>query len=134
MASDSSLRTPDQVVAFARTESLRPSQDWDTWCLRFCARAYGLSHSGYNTAWEWWEAMPEDLCHYTRTAPHGAIMAFKGGHAGQGHAAISTGKGYCYTTGWKSDGRIYRVTARSIEKVWDMEGARWAYGHFPRGV
>jgi hypothetical protein len=128
------LKTPEQALKWARDESFRPTADFDGWCLRFVARAYGLDHAGVSDAWTWWESVPEHLCHYTRTAPPGSIVAFKGGTHGYGHAAISCGKGYVYTSGWRQNGRVERVRVALIESRWHMVSGRWAYGYFPKGV
>jgi hypothetical protein len=134
MATNRPHRSTAEALTWCQSQVTRPTSDWRHDCLRFVANAYGYSHAGSVSAWEWWHALPEDLCHYDHSAPAGSLMVWKGGTKGYGHVAVSDGRGSVYTSGWARGDRIALVVASAIGTRWHMSNSRWAWPAFPHGV
>jgi hypothetical protein len=84
----------DNAVNFARSQL--GSGNWNGWCDRFVANAFGRSSSGYYSAWDHWnDLVNRGLAHPGDTnVPYGAL-AFWGPVSGNqyGHVGIGVGGG-----------------------------------------
>lgn len=85
------------AVSWATNTAGVDGKKWRGLCDRFVANAYGLAHSGYESARAHWEAIPARYKHPGDTNPPAGALVFW--NCGQyGHVAISTGSGAVQTT------------------------------------
>lgn len=93
-------------------------------CDNFVANMFGYSSSGYYTALSHWNSLPANDKHPgDMNAPAGALMFWGGG---QGHVAISDGKGGIYTTDMPSRGNVSLQPADSPSSVWHKPYLGWS--------
>lgn len=97
-------------------------------CDNFVANMYGLSASGYNTAAEHWNSIPDQYKHPGDGNPPAGALVFWGG--GQGHVAISDGNGYVYSTDQPSQGNVGHVPLSAITQGWGKPYLGWSDPYF----
>lgn len=103
---------PGADDAVARMERLVGSKDYEYWCARTVAQAWGQSHSGYEDAHAQWQAaVAQGIAHPGDHAPpRGALVFYDwtgsvgGVTDNYGHVAISLGDGRIIST--SVDGRV----------------------------
>jgi hypothetical protein len=103
------------------------SARWFHLCDKYVANAYGLSHSGYESAKKHWAAIPSKYKHPgDRNPPAGALVFWSCGV--YGHAALSLGGGKISST-HRNQGTPMTMTL--AEAIKDMNGYYgWAEPYF----
>lgn len=97
-------------------------------CDNFVANMFGFSASGYYTALSHWQSIPQSDKHPgDPNAPAGALMFWGGG---QGHVAISDGKGGIYTTDMPGRGQVSLQPATSPSTIWHKPYLGWSTPYF----
>lgn len=98
--------------------------NWNWWCDRFVANAYGKANSGYATAYAHYQDLNRrGLIHRTGTPPAGALAFYAPGRSnGQaGHVQISEGNGSYISTA---------ATVRRVSQSWPGTAyLGWAYAN-----
>jgi uncharacterized protein YraI len=101
------------------------STAWENWCMRFQAKAYGWSSSGFPTAQaagDWMEA--HHFLHSAGTPPRGALVWYKNS-SNTGHVVVSLGEGKIIGTSVHG--------AIGVDSYRYRSGYRgWSIPYFPR--
>lgn len=97
-------------------------------CDNFVANMYGLSASGYYTASDHWNAVPDQYKHPNDGNPPAGALVFWGG--GAGHVAISDGNGYVFSTDQPSAGNVGHVPLSAITQGWGKQYLGWTDPYF----
>lgn len=98
-------------------------------CDHFVGQAYGLAHSGYETAIAHWNATPDKYRNAgDREPPPGALVFWSNDSAG--HVAISLGNGKIVSTDITRNGYADIVDLKAIENNWHMKYEGWATPYF----
>jgi surface antigen len=115
-----------EAFAFGASQDAHATLNWHNRCDNFVAQAYGLAHSGYNTASQHWAGIPGGY-KGGGTPPPGALVFWNTGP--DGHVALSVGGGNVYTTDFVRDGHVDVARANDITKRWGHY-AGWSYPYF----
>ncbi len=119
------IRTPAQAVAYAKTEASKPAQaKWHAMCLMFVRSCYGVA-AYYATARKAWEGAKHR--HATTNAssiPPGVPVFWRTGTVNW-HVAISIGDGYCYSTDIGGKGKVGRIGINDLSKRWGATLLGW---------
>jgi hypothetical protein len=125
--SEMAVRMGQAAVDFAKGQVTNPTPppgetDWFGWCLVFVRRCfnvgpmYGSAEKGY---------FGTDFKHGTSgTPPLGVPIWWTNG--GDGHVAISTGDGNCYSTDIKRRGKVDKVAISYITRTWGQKYRGWS--------
>lgn len=113
----------DLAVAWATAQILAPSKNWRGLCQQFTRLALGVG-GGFPSAIAAWRGVAKRDRNPSRTPPAGVPVYWKGGK--YGHAALSAGDGYVYSTDIKRRGKVDRVPLAWIEQRWHYEYLGWA--------
>jgi len=97
---------------------------YDQMCERFIENAYGTQHNYGSAKANYTNAEKLGLLRNDATPPGGAIVYLQGNEK-HGHAAISAGNGYIYSTG--INGKVERVKLSDMTKTWGPKGAYLGY-------
>jgi hypothetical protein len=108
-----------EVLAYAERLAQSGTNDYVNLCQRFVREAFGSS-GGASTASEAWSNTP--IKHTKGTPPPGTAVYWGGG---AGHAAISAGNGWVYTTDWSAPGRISLARIDDITNKWGKPLLGW---------
>lgn len=103
-------RTPQDVVAWAKAQANNPTSNWYRRCQSFVRQAIGSSGGALTAT----DAFTQDKYKHAgdMNPPAGAAVYWGGG---AGHAAISAGNGYVYTTDMAGKGTV------SLQKLSDVD-------------
>lgn len=104
-----------EAVVWAVRQILHPAKDWTNRCQEFTRRALGVG-GGAPSAIAAWRAVAKRDRHPSRTPPAGVPVYWSGGK--YGHAALSAGDGYVYSTDIKRRGKVDKVPLALIEQRW----------------
>lgn len=94
-------------------------------CLAWVREQYGLS-SKYSSAAADWHAVPDAQRHGWYAPPAGVPVFWTGGSSGDGHVAISDGKGHVFSTDIGGAGTVTLVPIDKIRSEWGLVYAGWA--------
>lgn len=121
------VRMGQAAVNFAKDQVTHPTpppgeSDWYGWCLVFVRKCfnvgalYGSAEKGY---------FGTDFKHGTdSTPPLGVPVWWTNG--GDGHVAISTGDGSCFSTDIKRRGKVDKVAISYITRKWGQRYRGWS--------
>lgn len=112
-----------EAVAWAVEQIAAPSKDWTNRCQEFTRRALGVG-GGYPSAIAAWRGVAKRDRHPGTSPPAGVPCYWSGGR--YGHAALSAGDGWVYSTDIKRRGRVDRVPLTLIAERWGYTYLGWA--------
>lgn len=121
------IRTGQAAVDFAKAQVTNPTPppgetDWFGWCLVFVRRCFNVG-AKYGSAEQAY--LRADFKHGTGgTPPLGVPIWWTNG--GDGHVAISTGDGSCYSTDIKRHGKVDKVAISFITRKWGQNYRGWS--------
>jgi Lysozyme like domain len=118
------------AVQWAIGQVDNPDKDYTRLCDHFVARAYGLAHSGYATAYDHWKAIPSKYKHSDGNAPAGALVFWFTGTGRAGHVALSLGGGRVASNDILRRGRIDIVSIGTITQKWGAKYLGWTPPYF----
>jgi hypothetical protein len=129
-------RSGIEAVAYGENLSIAGTGGFNDLCDHFVGLCYGWSHTGQNTAWNHYLAIPASLRITAAIPPLGALGFFKGG---QGHVCIADGNGQWISTDqpWpKNRGKVgTNITTHQIEASgWGVKYVGATAPYFPHGV
>lgn len=118
------MRTAEGAVAWMRDQNERGTTGWQGWCLRASRTAWGLP-GGWNSANDWWNAVPAQHRHaWTDTPPLGAPVFYAGGN--HGHIGLADGAGNLWHTDAPTVDRIGRTGIMWPRDRWGFRPVGWA--------
>lgn len=118
------MRDAAGAVAWMRDQHERGATGWRGWCLRASRTAWGLP-GGWNSANDWWAAVPAAHRHSWSTAPPlGAPVFFAGGN--WGHIGLSDGRGGLWHTDGPTADRIGHTSINWPRDRWGFRNGGWA--------
>jgi hypothetical protein len=112
-----SLRSPTKAVKTALLEAKHPSQDFENLCDRFVAVCYGLAHSGYGSAKEHWDKIPDKHKHKLDAKPPVGGVPFWDTKT-SGHTAICVSPGMIASNDIITTGEVSVVRIGKISESW----------------
>lgn len=112
-----------EALIWAGGQVKHPSRDWTGRCQEFTRKALDV-HGGFPSALSAWRGVAKRDRNPSRTPPAGVPVYWKGGK--YGHAAVSAGGGYVFSTDIKRRGKVDRVPLDLIEARWEYEYLGWA--------
>jgi hypothetical protein len=117
------VNTVEEAVDFAQKEQHKRSEDWHRMCFRFTRKACGVGPSGVpNDSAK--KAFERTKTRHGKGVPPRGAPVFWGGNE-FGHAALSDGDGYVYSTDFLRVGQIDRVAITAITKRWNLKYLGW---------
>ena len=118
------------AIQWARGQVDNPDKDYRNLCDHFVARAYGLAHSGYGTAYEHWQRIPAKYKHSDGNPPAGALVFWFTGSGRAGHVALSLGGGQIASNDILRRGKIDIVGIGTIAQKWGAKYLGWTPPYF----
>jgi len=121
------IRTGQAAIDFARGQVTNPTPppgqpNWFGWCLVFVRRCFNVG-ALYGSAEKAY--LRTDFKHGTSgTPPLGVPVWWTNG--GDGHVAISTGDGNCFSTDIKRHGKVDLVAISFITRKWGQNYRGWS--------
>jgi hypothetical protein len=121
-------RSPTDVIAWCRDQSVQSSIDWTFHCLGMAGAAWDLHPSG---AWpDAWDAFNRTTQAHqpSEPAPAGAPVWFDLIARGKrlGHVAIADAPGFCWSIDFVRHGKIDRVEVSRIVRGWGARYVGWS--------
>lgn len=115
-------RSSRDALAWALSESLRPTRSYEGLCLRFVRECFGIPPLFGTAAAAWEGTAPGDR---SRTLPPPGKPVFwaVGSH---GHVALSCGFGLCWSSDITRRGRINVVPLAVVEARWGARFLGWS--------
>lgn len=110
------------AVAWAVARIADPGQDWSNQCQRFTRTCLGVG-GGFPSAITAWRGTAKADRSPSRTPPAGVPCYYSGGK--YGHAVLSAGDGYVYSTDIKRRGKVDRVPLSMVENRWGYTYLGW---------
>ena len=95
-------------------------------CLMRVRQCYQLAARYPSAAEAWQHAEHKHRTSNAAGIPAGVPVFWTGGRHGYGHVAISTGRGYCWSTDIRRDGYFDHVPITLIRQRWGLELVGWA--------
>lgn len=116
--------TPKEALAFERQQAVSNTREWAGNCKKLARTAYNVPSDGTpNAAGAWKNTKHRGTGH----APLGALVWWTGGHAGEGHVAISDGEGGVWCNCWWIGGKVRHVAQSEItEQSSKLKFAGWS--------
>lgn len=111
------------AVAYARAQVLSGADHWYGLCQKFTRTACGAG-PGAPSAISAWRNLPRSDKHSGPRPPFGVPVYWSVGR--YGHAAVSAGHGYVYSTDIKRHGRVDKVSIDYICRRWNADYLGWA--------
>lgn len=111
------------ATAWAIQQILHPDKDWTNRCQEFTRRSLGVG-GGFPSAISAWRGVAKADRSPSRTPPSGVPCYFAGGK--YGHAVLSAGDGWVYSTDIKRRGKVDKVKLELIEHRWGYRYLGWA--------
>lgn len=124
MAPDPYAERRLEAVRFARNEVLHGAPIWFELCQKFTRTASGDEVGGAKTAIAAWRGLDRAAQHSGPRPPFGVPVYWAIGKSG--HAAVSAGKGYVYSTDIKRRGHVDKVSIDYICRHWGAHYLGWA--------
>lgn len=112
-----------KAVAWAIAQIANPLKNWTNRCQEFTRRSLGVG-GGFPSAISAWRGTAKADRNPSREPPAGVPVYWKGGK--YGHAALSAGDGYVFSTDIKRRGKVDRVPLKWVEDRWNYEYLGWA--------
>lgn len=112
-----------RAVAWALAQIADPVKNWTGRCQEFTRRSLGIG-GGFPSALAAWRGVAKQDRDPSRTPPPGVPVYWSGGR--YGHAALSAGDGYVYSTDIKRRGKVDKVPLALIEQRWGYRYLGWA--------
>jgi hypothetical protein len=102
---------------------------WACWCDRFVAFAYGLSQSGFTSAWNHYNSvLARGMIHTDRNPPAGALVFYNVSRP-SGHVVFSVGDGVVITTPYSLNcpavGVVYKTTLGAFNNYLGWSWPDW---------
>lgn len=109
------MRTAAEVLGFCRKESAHESKNWTGRCQEFTRTAFGVGglYPSATSAW-----LHTNKRHTDRQPPPAVPVYWTGGSKGFGHAAVSAGDGFVFSTDFPRGGQVGRVSIGQINRDW----------------
>lgn len=121
LATARAVRTPAQVVAWAKRQHDIGASGWHMKCQKFARMAAGAGGGAATALIGWRQARYR---HRTGTPPAGSFVWWGGGR--YGHVAVSIGGGYIWSTDIRRRGYVDRVSISYLTSRWNMPYFGWS--------
>lgn len=111
------------AVTWAGLQILNPLKDWTNRCQEFTRRSLGVG-GGFPSAITAWRGTAKADRSPSRTPPAGVPCYYSGGK--YGHAVLSAGDGFVYSTDIKRRGKVDKVPLHMVETRWGYRYLGWS--------
>lgn len=112
-----------EALKFARNESKHGGPVWAGLCQKFTRTGLGAGPGAASAIIAWETADDADRYRDDPTPPAGVPVYWRVGR--YGHAAISAGRGYCWSTDIKRRGHVDKVRIDALSARWGAEYLGW---------
>jgi hypothetical protein len=118
------MRSAEGAIDWMIDQNRRGTTGWQGWCLRASRTAWGLP-GGWNSANDWWAAVPPEHKHpWSPNPPLGAPVFWAGGN--HGHIELSDNRGGIWGTDSPVRDRIGNVDINWPRDRWGFRNVGWA--------
>ena len=130
--------TIDDAIAFLRELDRSGTKEWEGFCMRLAARAFGYNTSGYEDPVDYWNKAKSSFKHPgDRRPPLGGVTIFlpDPGSDRHGHIAVTVKSNGADVAVLANDdtaaGLVQPLTIAAIESGLNLNYAGWVEPHFP---
>ena len=117
-------RTGSQAIAWAKTQTTRPSRSWHNLCLMFVRSCYGVAAREPNAKKAWETAKHRHATTNAAAIPAGVPVFWRTGTVNW-HIAISIGGGRCYSTDIGGKGKVGLIGITDLSRRWGATLLGW---------